>query len=132
MLSSELRRSYVDFYTSRGHTEISGSTLIGDQTVLFTSAGMQPLIPYFSGTPHPSGRRLVDVQRCLRPGDIDEVGDDRHLTCFEMLGNWSLGDYYKHESLSWTLEWLLEIGLPFERLGGPVPTQDPHTPRVWA
>ena len=85
--------------------------------MLFTSAGMQPLIPYFSGAPHPSGRRLVNVQRCLRTVDIDEVGDDSHLTCFEMLGNWSLGDYYKHESLSWTLEWLLSIGLPFERLG---------------
>ena len=76
--------------------------------MLFTSAGMQPLIPYFSGAPHPSGRRLVNVQRCLRTVDIDEVGDDSHLTCFEMLGNWSLGDYYKHESLSWTLEWLLD------------------------
>ena len=80
MLSSDLRRSYVDFYTSRGHTQIPGSTLIGDDTVLFTSAGMQPLIPYFSGMPHPSGRRLVNVQRCLRTVDIDEVGDDTHLT----------------------------------------------------
>ncbi|WP_053227150.1 alanine--tRNA ligase-related protein [Solirubrobacter soli] len=131
MLSSDLRRSYVDFYTSRGHTEIPGSTLIGDDTVLFTSAGMQPLIPYFDGTPHPSGRRLVNVQRCLRTVDIDEVGDDRHLTCFEMLGNWSLGDYYKHESLSWTLEWLLEIGLPFERLGVTVHESDPYARAVW-
>jgi alanyl-tRNA synthetase len=131
MLSSELRRSYVDFYTSRGHTEIPGSTLIGDQTVLFTSAGMQPLIPHFSGAPHPSGRRLVDVQRCLRTVDIDEVGDDRHLTCFEMLGNWSLGDYYKHESLGWTLEWLLQIGLPFERLGVTVHHSDPYARAVW-
>src|SRR3954470_20071623 len=131
MLSNDLRRSYVDFYTSRGHTEIPGSTLIGDSTVLFTSAGMQPLIPYFSGAPHPSGRRLVDVQRCLRTVDIDEVGDDRHLTCFEMLGNWSLGDYYKHESLGWTLEWLLEIGLPFERLGVTVHTSDPYARAVW-
>jgi alanyl-tRNA synthetase len=131
MLSHELRRSYVDFYTSRGHAEIPGSTLIGDSTVLFTSAGMQPLIPYFSGAPHPSGRRLVNVQRCLRTVDIDEVGDDSHLTCFEMLGNWSLGDYYKHESLGWTLEWLLEIGLPFERLGVTVHTEDPYARAVW-
>ena len=118
MLSSDdIRRSYVDFYTSRGHAEIPGSTLIGDSTVLFTSAGMQPLIPYFSGAPHPSGRRLVNVQRCLRTVDIDEVGDDSHLTCFEMLGNWSLGDYYKHESLSWTLELLVEVlELDFDRL----------------
>ena len=131
MLSHELRRSYVDFYTSRGHREIPGSTLIGDSTVLFTSAGMQPLIPYFSGAPHPSGRRLVNVQRCLRTVDIDEVGDDTHLTCFEMLGSWSLGDYYKHESLGWTLEWLLEIGLPFERLGVTVHTEDPYARAVW-
>jgi alanyl-tRNA synthetase len=131
MLSTDLRRSYVDFYTSRGHTEIPGSSLIGDSTVLFTSAGMQPLIPYFSGAPHPCGRRLVDVQRCLRTVDIDEVGDDTHLTCFEMLGNWSLGDYYKHESLGWTLEWLLEIGLPFERLGVTVHTEDPYARAVW-
>ena len=131
MLSSDLRRSYVDFYVSRGHTEIPGSTLIGDSTVLFTSAGMQPLIPYFSGAPHPSGRRLVNVQRCLRTVDIDEVGDDSHLTCFEMLGNWSLGDYYKHESLSWTLEWLLKIGLPFERLGVTVYTEDDYARGIW-
>src|SRR4051794_80887 len=131
MRSSDLRRSYVDFYVNRGHTEIPGSTLIGDSTVLFTSAGMQPLIPYFSGAPHPSGRRLVNVQRCLRTVDIDEVGDDRHLTCFEMLGSWSLGDYYKHESLSWTLEWLLGIGLPFERLGVTVYTEDDYARGVW-
>ena len=124
LTSDDIRRSYVDFFTSRGHTEIPGSSLIGDSTVLFTSAGMQPLIPYFSGAPHPSGRRLVNVQRCLRTVDIDEVGDDSHLTCFEMLGNWSLGDYYKHESLGWTLEWLLSIGLPFERLGVTVFAED--------
>jgi alanyl-tRNA synthetase len=131
MLSSDLRRSYVDFYTSRGHTEIPGSTLIGDATVLFTSAGMQPLIPYFSGAPHPSGRRLVNIQRCLRTVDIEEVGDASHLTCFEMLGNWSLGDYYKHESLGWTLEWLLQIGLPFERLGVTVHEDDPYARAAW-
>jgi alanyl-tRNA synthetase len=132
MLSSdEIRRSYVDFFTSRGHTEIPGASLIGDSTVLFTSAGMQPLIPYFHGAPHPSGRRLVNAQRCLRTVDIDEVGDDSHLTCFEMLGNWSLGDYYKHESLGWTLEWLLSIGLPFERLGVTVFEEDPYALAIW-
>src|SRR4051794_11662957 len=131
MLSSDLRRSYVGFYLHRGHTEIPGSSLIGDSTVLFTSAGMQPLIPYFQGAPHPSGRRLVNVQRCLRTVDIDEVGDDSHLTCFEMLGNWSLGDYYKHESLGWTLEWLLSIGLPFERLGVTVFEEDPYALAIW-
>jgi alanyl-tRNA synthetase len=131
LTSDDIRRSYVDFYTSRGHTEIPGSTLIGDSTVLFTSAGMQPLVPYFSGAPHPSGRRLVNVQRCLRTVDIDEVGDDNHLTCFEMLGNWSLGDYYKHESLSWTLEWLLSVGVPFERLGVTVFSDDAYARAIW-
>jgi alanyl-tRNA synthetase len=131
LTSDDLRRSYVGFYTSRGHAEIPGSTLIGDSTVLFTSAGMQPLVPYFSGAPHPSGRRLVNVQRCLRTVDIDEVGDDSHLTCFEMLGNWSLGDYYKHESLSWTLEWLLSVGVPFERLGVTVFTEDAYARAIW-
>lgn len=77
---------------------------------------MQPLVPYFSGAPHPSGRRLVNAQRCLRTVDVDEVGDDTHLTCFEMLGNWSLGDYFKRESLGWTLEWLSEIGVDREAL----------------
>jgi alanyl-tRNA synthetase len=132
MLSSdEIRRSYVDFFTSRGHVEIAGASLIGDSTVLFTSAGMQPLIPYFYGAPHPSGRRLVNAQRCLRTVDIDEVGDDSHLTCFEMLGNWSLGDYYKHESLGWTLEWLLSLGLPFERLGVTVFEEDAYALAIW-
>jgi alanyl-tRNA synthetase len=131
LTSDDIRRSYVDFFTSRGHTEIPGGSLIGDESVLFTSAGMQPLIPYFGGAPHPSGRRLVDSQRCLRTVDIDEVGDDSHLTCFEMLGNWSLGDYFKRESLTWTLEWLLEIGVPFDRLGVTVYEEDRDARDVW-
>jgi alanyl-tRNA synthetase len=119
MLSSdELRRRYVDFFVRRGHTEISGGSLIptDDDTVLFTTAGIQPLVPYFGGAPHPNGRRLTNVQRCLRTVDIDEVGDDTHLTAFEMLGNWSFGDYGKRESLAWTLELLTELGLEFDRL----------------
>src|SRR4051812_36264016 len=119
MLSSdELRRTYIDFFVRRGHAEIPGGSLIpSDGSVLFTTAGIQPLVPYFGGAPHPSGRRLVNSQRCLRTVDIDEVGDRSHLTAFEMLGNWSLGDYGKRESLAWTLELLVDtLGLDFERL----------------
>src|ERR1700742_3362116 len=100
MLSSEeIRRTFIDFYAERSHSEIAGASLIpaGDNSVLFTSAGMQPLVPHFEGVPHPGGTRLVNVQRCLRTVDIDEVGDDTHLTLFEMLGAWSLGDYDKRE-----------------------------------
>jgi len=108
MLSSDtIRQTFIDFFSARGHTQIDGASLLADDgTVLFTSAGMQPLIPYFSGARHPAGRRLVDWQRCLRTSDIDEVGDEVHLTMFEMLGNWSLGDYGPHESLAWSLELL--------------------------
>src|SRR3954453_3962063 len=118
MLSSdELRRRYVDFFVRRGHTEISGGSLIPtDDTVLFTTAGIQPLVPYFGGAPHPDGRRLTNVQRCLRTVDIDEVGDDTHLTAFEMLGHWALGDSGKRESLAWTLELLTGLGLEFDHL----------------
>jgi alanyl-tRNA synthetase len=118
LTSDDVRRTYIDFFTRRGHVEIPGGSLVpADRSVLFTTAGIQPLVPYFGGSPHPSGRRLVDVQRCLRTVDIDEVGDDTHLTCFEMLGNWSLGDYGKRESLGWTLELLVDVfGLDFDRL----------------
>jgi alanyl-tRNA synthetase len=132
MLSSgDIRRSYIDFYTRRGHVAIPGGSLIGDSTVLFTSAGMQPLVPYFSGAPHPSGRRLVNSQRCLRTVDIDEVGDGTHLTCFEMLGSWSLGDYFKRESLGWTLEWLLSLGVQRDTLHVTVFPGDTEAERRW-
>ncbi len=110
MPSSEtIRQTFIEFFAERGHTLIDGASLpADDRTALFTSAGMQPLIPYFSGAPHPAGRRLVDWQRCLRTSDIDEVGDEVHLTMFEMLGNWSLGDYGPHESLAWSLELLTD------------------------
>ena len=129
--SDDIRRSYVDFYLRRGHIAIPGGSLLGDSTVLFTSAGMQPLVPYFSGAPHPSGRRLVNVQRCLRTVDIDEVGDDTHLTCFEMLGSWSLGDYFKRESLGWTLEWLLSLGVERETLRVTVYPGDTESEQRW-
>jgi alanyl-tRNA synthetase len=117
MLSSdEIRRIFIDFYAERGHAEIDSASLVpaGDNTVLFTSAGMQPLVSHFEGVRHPQGTRLVNVQRCLRTVDIDEVGDDVHLTFFEMLGAWSLGDYYKHEAIGWSVE-LLTHGFGFER-----------------
>ena len=104
----ELRRKYVDFFKSKGHAEISGKSLIpeNDPTVLFTTAGMHPLVPYLLGEPHPAGKRLTDYQKCIRTGDIEEVGDESHLTCFEMLGNWSLGDYFKKESIAYSWEFL--------------------------
>jgi len=104
----ELRKKYIDFFKSKGHTEISGKSLIpeNDPTVLFTTAGMHPLVPYLLGEAHPAGKRLTDYQKCIRTGDIDEVGDDAHLTFFEMLGNWSLGDYFKDESIAFSWEFL--------------------------
>ena len=104
----ELRAKYIDFFKSKGHAEISGKSLIpeNDPTVLFTTAGMHPLVPYLLGEPHPAGKRLTDYQKCIRTGDIEEVGDESHLTCFEMLGNWSLGDYFKKESIAYSWEFL--------------------------
>ncbi len=108
MTSEELKRLYFDFFTGKNHTIIQGASLIPqeDSTILYTPAGMQPLVPYLLGENHPAGRRLVNVQKCIRTGDIDEVGDSSHLTFFEMLGNWSLGDYFKRESITWSFEFL--------------------------
>ena len=108
MTSNELRTKYIDFFKSKGHAEISGQSLIpeNDPSVLFTTAGMHPLVPYLLGEKHPAGTRLTDYQKCVRTGDIDEVGDPSHLTCFEMLGNWSLGDYFKKESIAFSYEFL--------------------------
>src|SRR5512143_2390344 len=99
--ANDLRQRYLDFFAERGHAIIPSAPLIpeNDPTVLFTTAGMHPLVPYLLGEPHPLGKRLADVQKCLRTDDIDEVGDTTHLTFFEMLGNWSLGDYFKREAL---------------------------------
>ena len=104
----QLRSKYLDFFKSKHHAVISGKSLIpeNDPTVLFTTAGMHPLVPYLLGEPHPAGARLVDYQKCVRTGDIDEVGDPAHLTCFEMLGNWSLGDYFKRDSIAYSWEFL--------------------------
>jgi alanyl-tRNA synthetase len=117
----ELRRKYIDFFKSKGHAEISGKSLIpeNDPTVLFTTAGMHPLVPYLLGEPHPAGKRLTDYQKCIRTGDIESVGDPSHLTFFEMLGNWSLGDYFKKEAIAWSYEFLTKpeyLGIPVEKL----------------
>jgi len=108
MTGSELRRMYLDFFKGKGHAVISGKSLIpeNDPTVLFTTAGMHPLVPYILGEPHPAGKRLVDCQKCMRTDDIEEVGDTAHLTFFEMLGNWSLGDYFKDEAIAFSYEFL--------------------------
>ena len=106
--TKELREKFLNFFVSKGHKIIDGASLIpeNDPTVLFTTAGMHPLVPYLLGEKHPAGTRLVNYQKCIRTGDIDEVGDDTHLTFFEMLGNWSLGDYFKEEAISWSWEFL--------------------------
>jgi len=108
MKADELRDMYLGFFKEKGHAVISGSSLIpeNDPTVLFTTAGMHPLVPYLLGQPHPAGNRLCNCQKCIRTGDIDEVGDPSHLTFFEMLGNWSLGDYFKEEAIVWSFEFL--------------------------
>lgn len=111
MLDSKvIRQRYLDFFAKRGHAVISSSSLIpeGDSTLLFTNSGMFPLVPYLLGESHPAGERLVNSQKCFRSGDIEEVGDHRHNTFFEMLGNWSLGDYFKKEQLNWWYEFLIE------------------------
>ena len=104
----KLKKMYLEFFQKNGHKVIANASLIpeNDSTALFISAGMHPLVPYLLGQPHPSGKKLVNVQKCLRTSDIDEVGDNFHLSFFEMLGNWSLGDYFKEESIRWSYEFL--------------------------
>jgi alanyl-tRNA synthetase len=111
MNAQEIRKAYLEFFKERGHKEVPRALLVpyNDPTTLFTGSGMQPLIPYLLGEPHPEGTRLVDSQTCLRAQDIEEVGDNRHTTFFEMLGNWSLGDYFKAEQLPWFFEFLVDI-----------------------
>lgn len=122
MQSYEIRERFLKFFEKRGHAIIPSASLVpeNDPSTLFNTAGMQPLVPYLLGTPHPQGVRLVDCQKCVRTGDIDDVGDNRHLTFFEMLGNWSLGDYFKQEAINWSLEFLTNkeegLGLDINRL----------------
>lgn len=119
MKAIEIRNKYLNFFKRHGHNVIPSAPLIpeNDPSVLFTTAGMQPLVPYLLGEKHPEGTRLTDFQKCVRTNDINEVGDNRHLTYFEMLGNWSLGDYFKEESVAMSYEFLTkELGIPAEKI----------------
>jgi alanyl-tRNA synthetase len=111
MKAIELRRKYIEFFEKHGHKVIPSAPVVpeNDPTVLFTTAGMHPLVPYLLGEPHPQGKRLTDYQKCIRTGDIDSVGDPSHLTFFEMMGNWSLGDYFKKESIAMSYEFLKDV-----------------------
>src|SRR5688500_15989842 len=118
--TNELREKYQRFFESKEHARIPSAPLVpeNDPSVSFTTAGMHPLVPYLKGQSHPSGKRLVDAQKVLRTTDIDEVGDATHATVFGMLGNWSLGDYFKQEAIAWSWEFLTSaewLGLPAER-----------------
>ncbi len=130
--SKELRSTFLEFFKERGHAVIPSASLIpeNDPTVLFTTAGMHPLVPYLLGEKHPAGNRLTDVQVCVRTGDIDEVGDMSHCTFFEMLGNWSLGDYFREKSIPWSFEFLTEVlGIPVDMLSISVFAGDDDCPR---
>src|SRR3972149_1795478 len=140
MQTDEVREKYLKFFETRGHKIIPAAALVleNDPTTLFTSSGMQPLVTYLMGQFHPEGNRLVNSQPCFRAVDIDEVGDNRHTTFFEMLGNWSLGDYFKKEQLAWFWEFLIkELELPKERLyvscfeGNESVPKDNESAEVW-
>lgn len=111
MNAQEIRNSYIKFFEDRGHVAIKRAPLVltGDPTTLFTGSGMQPMIPYLLGEPHPDGKRITDSQTCLRAQDIDDIGDNRHTTFFEMLGNWSMGDYFKQQQIEWMWEFLIDV-----------------------
>lgn len=134
LTGAELRKLYIEFFKQHGHTEIKSAPLVpeNDPTVLFTTAGMHPLVPFLLGEKHPGGKRLVDCQKCVRTGDIDEVGNSTHHTFFEMLGNWSLGDYFKKEAIEWSFEFLTGkhwLGIDVERLAVSVFAGDEDAPR---
>ncbi len=133
MTAKEIRQKYLEFFESKGHAVIPSAPLLpeNDPTVLFTTAGMHPLVPYLLGEPHAQGKRLADVQKCIRTGDIDEVGDNTHLTFFEMLGNWSLGDYFKEDAIKMSFEFLTDpkwLGIPIEKLAVSVFKGDDDAP----
>jgi alanyl-tRNA synthetase len=132
--AANLRSMFIEFFVNKGHTVIPSASLVpeNDPTVLFTTAGMHPLVPYLMGQPHPAGKRLVNVQKCVRTGDIDDVGDTSHLTFFEMLGNWSLGDYFKNEMIPWSWEFLTSpqyLALDKDKLAFSVFEGDENAPR---
>jgi len=143
MTAKELKQKYLKFFQKKGHTIIPSASLIpeNDPTVLFTTAGMHPLVPYLLGEAHPAGKRLANVQKSVRTQDIEEVGDNRHDTFFEMLGNWSLGDYFKKEAIEWSWEFLTSrdwLGLDPKKLAVSVFAGDQDAPRdqesadIWA
>ena len=132
--SEQLRNLYIQFFTSKGHKQIPSASVIpeNDPTVLFTTAGMHPLVPYLLGEKHPQGNRLTDYQKCIRTGDIEEVGDSSHCTFFEMLGNWSLGDYFKEQMIPWSYEFLTSpeyLGIDKSKLAVTVFEGDNDAPR---
>jgi alanyl-tRNA synthetase len=132
MTTQEILTAYLDFFKERGHALIPNLSLVpsGDSTLLFVNSGMFPLVPYLSGEPHPLGKRLINVQRSIRFEDIDEIGDNRHTTCFHMLGNWSLGDYFKEEQLRWIWEFMVErLGIDVDKMYGTVFYGDEYAPR---
>ncbi len=135
MTSAEIRKRFLAFFAARGHAIIPSAPLVpeNDPTVLFNTAGMQPLVPYLMGRPHPQGDKLADVQKCVRTGDIDDIGDNTHLTFFEMMGNWSLGSYFKEEAIKWSYELLTSktegFGLDPKRLYVTVFAGDENAPR---
>ncbi|HSE56705.1 MAG TPA: alanine--tRNA ligase-related protein, partial [Candidatus Paceibacterota bacterium] len=135
MTSAEIRKRFLDFFAKRQHAILPSASLVpeNDPSVLFNTAGMQPLAPYLLGKKHPLGNRLASCQKCVRTGDIDEVGDNRHLTFFEMLGNWSLGDYFKAEAIEWSYKFLTSkeegLGLDPARLYVTVFEGDENAPR---
>jgi alanyl-tRNA synthetase len=119
MRTNEIRKKYLEYFANRGHAVIPSASLVpeNDPTTLFTGSGMQPLVPFLLGEPHPQGKRLTDSQKSFRSGDIDDIGDNRHTTFFEMLGNWSLGDYFKEEQLNWFFDFLTtEVGIDANHL----------------
>lgn len=143
MTSKEIRSRFLEFFRKRGHAIIPSASLVpeNDPSVLFTTAGMQPLVPYLLGAPHPAGKRLVNVQKCVRTQDIEEVGDNTHDTFFEMLGNWSLGDYFKEDAIKWSYEFLTSkgegLGLDPKRLyvtvfeGNENASRDEESANIW-
>jgi alanyl-tRNA synthetase len=140
LTAADLRQKYIDFFKSKGHAHIPSAPVVpeNDPTVLFTTAGMHPLVPYLMGQPHPLGKRLVDFQKCVRTDDIEEVGDATHHTFFEMLGNWSLGDYFKKEAITWSYEFLSQVlKLDMDRIfvtcfsGDADAPKDEESARIW-
>src|SRR3989338_9829974 len=140
MKSSEINKKYIEFFKKHNHKEILNASLIpeNDPTVLFTTAGMHPLVPHLLTQKHPKGKRLVNLQKCIRTQDIDEVGDDSHLTFFQMLGNWSLGDYWKEEAIKLSFEFLTkELKISKEKLaisifrGDNDAPKDAESEKVW-